>query len=299
MKIAVAYLVLVLASLSNGRALFPVGERVVMIRIDDIQDYGMPSPYAEPEKKLLQYHLAERVPALLSIIPSRFGRDPQLIDQIKEGLELGLFTVGIHGWRHEPFTNLSLTSQLGDLQRGKNRLEAVFGIEVLSFVPPYSNFNEDTIEALKASGLTLMSSATYEGDIPREEGGILFVPQTVTTAEVVQNTDTWNQLSFELVTEQIEDSWISYGVAIMVVHPRQFVGSDSESRWNTYFRVLEWIRSNQGRIVRPTPPRYEKPQRFDSLLLSIGIFGGLTSALLIAFNRSSKRNNKRSQVVVE
>lgn len=299
MKLSIICLVLVSMSLSTSQALYPVGERVVMIRIDDIQDYGMPSPYAEPEKTLLQYHLTKRIPALLSVIASRFGNDPQLTDQMREGLNQGIFTVGIHGWRHEPFTNLTLNAQISEMQRGKNRLEAIFGTEILCFIPPYNRFNQDTIEALKENGLTVMSSATYEGDIPRKEDGILFIPQTVTTAEVIPDTDAWRQRPLKSITEQIEDSWISYGVAVIVLHPRQFVGSDQEDRWNTYIEVLEWIQSNHGRIVRPEPPTYVKPYRFDSLLLSVGIFGGLTSALIIAFNVSSRRKNEKSQVVAE
>jgi hypothetical protein len=120
------------------------------------------------------------------------------------------------------------------------------------------------------------------------------MPQTVTTAEVIPETDTWNQLSLESITEQTKNSWTIYGCAILVIHPRQFFGPDSEARWNTYYQVLDWIQSNQGRIVHPEPPRPETPHQYDSLLLSMGIFVGLTSTLLIAFNMSSKKSIENS-----
>lgn len=285
---------LILLSLSTIHSLFPVGDRAVVIRIDDVQDYGQPSPYSQPEKMLLQYHIIERIPALLSIIPTRFDKDPQLLDQIKEGLKLEIFTVAIHGWHHEDFTNLSRTVQIEQMRYGKNKLEATLGVDVLAFVPPYDKFNTETIAALRRNGLTLMSSSTYEGDIPREEDGIMFIPRTVTTAEVAPQTDTWTPLTFELITKQIENSWASYGVAVIVVHPRQFVSENGEDRWNTYIRVLEWIRTNHGRIVHVEPPSPKtSPIQLDSLLVSVGLFSGMVSTLLIAFNLSSRKKDNR------
>jgi len=292
MSQALIPLVLILLAFSTTHALFPVGERAVIVRIDDVQDYGQPSPYSQPEKMLLQYHINERIPALLSIIPTRFDKDPQLVDQIKEGLRLNVFTIAVHGWHHEDFSNLSKDVQTEQMRYGKNRLEATLGVDVLAFVPPYDKFNSETIAALRRNDLTLISSSTYEGDLPREEDGIMFIPRTVTTAEVAPQTDTWTPLPFESITKQIEDSWASYGVAVIVVHPRQFISENGEDRWNTYIRVLEWIRTNHGRIVHVEPPSPKTgPIRLDPLLVSVGLFSGMVSTLLIAFNLSSRKKD--------
>ncbi len=292
---AVLYVAL---ALSPGNALFSIGDRAVVIRIDDIQDYGGPSPYAQPEKMVLQYHARNRIPALVSIIPTRFGEDPQLVDQVKEGLAQGTFTVATHGWHHDPFINLSRSMQVTEMAYGKSKLEKILGSPILAFVPPYNKFNQDTIYAMNKNGLTLMSSSVYQGDIPREEGGIAFLPQTVTTAVVVEN-DTWTELPVESVTQEIKDSWDSYGVAVIVIHPRQFLGNDSESRWLTYLGVLQWVNANQGRIIQFTPPATQ-PKNTNTLFdtnafaSSVVIFAGLTSTLLIAFNTSSRRHNRKS-----
>lgn len=294
MKGTLTVLLILSLAVSSNRALFPVGDRAVVIRIDDIQDYGEPSPYAQPEKMVLQYHIDNRIPALLSIIPTRFGRDPQLVDQVKEGLALGIFTAAIHGWHHSSVLNLSRSAQVTEIQYAKNKLENLLDSRVFAFVPPYNEFNKDTIYAVKTNGLTLLSSSIYLGDIPREEDGVAFLPQTVTTAVVAQN-DSWTQLPLESVTKEIKDSWESYGVAVMVVHPRQFIGADSDSRWLTYVSVIEWILSNTGRIVRFEPRIPETKNTADPLLISVGIFAGLTSTLLVAFNMSAKKNGRKSR----
>ncbi len=282
-------------TLSASHAAFPVGDHAVIIRIDDIQDYGSPSPYALPEKMVLQYHIDNRIPALISIIPARFGKDPQLIDQIKEGITLGIFTVGIHGWLHEPFDSLSQDMQTAKMRYGKSRLEEVLGTKVLAFVPPYAKFNNDTIRALARNGLTLMSSSIYEGDIPREEDDILFIPQTVTTAEADPGTDTWTQLQFESITRQIEESWASYGAAILVIHPRQFIDESGDDRWKTYVQVIEWIQANDGEILRREPSNPKEQLNFNPFMISVGIFAGMVSTLLVAFKVSSKRKDKKSR----
>ena len=212
---------ILLLALSGSQAFLAAEKgRGVIIRIDDIQDYAQLPSFYESEKKVLEYHVAEKTPALLAIIASRFGTNQLLTEQVKDGLRIGVFTAGIHGWHHDPVANLTRTQQITEMRYAKNRLEAVLGIEILTFVPPFGKFNRDTIAALKANDLTVMSSSTSDGDIPREEDGILFIPRTVSTAEVDVQTDNWMPLTLESITEGIESSWESYGIAVVVIHPR-------------------------------------------------------------------------------
>ena len=294
MKEILTILLIASLTISSSQALFPVGERAVVIRIDDVQDYGEPSLYARPEKALLQYHIDHGIPAMLSVIPTRFGLDPQLVDQAKEGLTQEIFTIAIHGWHHASFANLSRSAQVSEIQYGKNKLDQILDANVLAFVPPFNEFNQDTIYAVKTDGLTLISSSVYAGDIPRKEDGIAYLPQTVTTATVVQN-DTWALSSFESVTQEIRNSWDLYGVAVIVVHPRQLIASGSEDRWQTYANIIEWIAANQGSIIRFEPSTPETKNSFNPFLISVGIFTGLTSTLIIAFNVSARRTNRQAK----
>jgi peptidoglycan/xylan/chitin deacetylase (PgdA/CDA1 family) len=283
-------------------ALFAPGDRQAVIRIDDIQDYGGLPDFALAQQTVLQYHVDSRTPALLAIIASRFGTEPQLIDQIKTGLNLKVFSIGLHGWHHERMTNLTMADQVSQLKLGKNRVEAALGIEVRTLVPPYGDFDKDTIEAMKTVGFTMMSSAVFEGDLPREEGGILYIPQTVTSATVDLSTDSWVPLTVEEIRAQIVDSWDKYGVATMVIHPRQFLTADgvwSLERWDIYLRIIQWIQANEGSLMIPTPPSPQPSQpppwsNINPFFLSVAAFTGLTSTLLIAFNISARRKRRRA-----
>ena len=290
MKAVIVILILSLA-LSSSHALYPAGSKVVMVRIDDIQDYAQTSSYALAETTLLQYHIDHQVPALLAITASIFGKEPQLIDQIRKGLDQEIFTLAIHGWNHVPYTQMSLSAQITDMDYAKNRLEAIFSVQISAFVPPYSNFTDATIDAMKRNHLTLMSSATWVGDIPREEDGIVFIPETVTTANVV--TDSWAAVPFESIIQQIQDSWNNYGLAVVLIHPRQFTDEGYEERWNIYLRTIEWVQATQGTIIRPEPPTPSTEYNLEPFSFSVGIVTGMASILIVVFGVAATRKKRQ------
>jgi peptidoglycan/xylan/chitin deacetylase (PgdA/CDA1 family) len=242
---------------------------------------------------LLQYHTDYQVPALLAIIGSNFGKQPQLIDQIQKGVQEGIFTIAIHGWNHMPYPAMSPSSQIIDMKYAKNRLEAIFGIKIFAFVPPYSNFTDATIDAMKENDVSLISSSIYLGDIPREENGIVHIPETVETANVELKTDSWVPVPFESIIRQIQDSWSSYGIAVILIHPRQFDGENEGEPWDIYLRATEWIQSSDGTIIRAEPPEPGTGYMLDPFLPIVVVFGVTVSTLLVILNVSARRKNGR------
>jgi peptidoglycan/xylan/chitin deacetylase (PgdA/CDA1 family) len=288
----------------QGTISFVPGNRVTVIRIDDIQDYPDSPGWDYAEKTVLQYQMSANLPTLLAVIASRFGNDANLTAEIKSGLSSGVFYVGEHGWHHDNFTNMSLGDQATQMHYAKARIQTVLGFQTLAFIPPYNLYTSTTIEAMKKEGLTLISSATYTGDIPRMEGGIMYLPQTVTTANVDNQSDIWDPVTLDSITEQITDSWSNFGIAVVVFHPRQFVdqsGAWSNDRWQIYLNMIAWLKNNNADIVKVDPPSppIVSSYNYNPLLISVVIFSGLTSSLLIAFNLSSKRSKKEKISVKE
>jgi peptidoglycan/xylan/chitin deacetylase (PgdA/CDA1 family) len=292
MKLVAVTLLLSLA-LSSSHALYPVGSRVVIIRIDDIQDYDPASSSARAQEMLLQYHIDHKIPALLAIIGSNFGTQPQLIDQIQKGVQEGIFTIAIHGWSHVPYPTMSSSAQITDMKYAKNRLEAIFGIEISAFVPPYLNFTDATIDAMKQNHVVLISSSIYVGDVPREENGIVYIPETVETANVDLKTDSWVPVSLESMVSQIQKSWSSYGLAVALLHPRQFTGEDEAGRWNIYVRMTEWIQSNDGTIIRAESTEQKIGYALDPSLLIVAVLAGMVSTFLVILKVGARRKSGR------
>jgi hypothetical protein len=274
---------------------FTPGQHAVIIRIDDIQDYDSIPQFTGSEYKVLQYQLDQHVPTLVAIITSRFGTDAHLIELIRTGFNQGIFLLGNHGWHHDLFNNKSAFVQTQELGYAENRLQTIFGSHVLTFIPPYGGYNDDTIAAMKSNQMTMISpTADYDQVMLLVQEGILYLPQTVTTAEVDPGTDSWVPRTLQSITDQISASWAAFGVAVVVIHPRQFVDVNStwvEARWNVYTQMIDWIKANQGNLIIPSPPNPPaRPANINPFLISVALFSGITSSLIIAFNISSKRS---------
>ena len=216
-----------------------------------------------------------------------------MVEQVKNGLDQKIFTLGIHGWTHTPYTGMSLSTQAATMQYGKDRLETIFGVQAFTFIPPYDYFDDATIAAMKTNRLTMISSADYTGDFPREQDGIMYIPATVITANL--NMSTWVAIPLELIVQQIRDSWDKYGVAIVVIHPQQFTGEPYKELWNIYLRMLDWIPANGGTIIRLAPLTPTTEYTFDPIQLSVGILVGMISTALVYTAVGKRHNGKRQQ----
>jgi len=290
-----------LALTQPSAAAFASGQHAVVIRIDDIQDYQSIPEFTGPEYKVLQYHIDRQIPALMAIIMSRFGTDAHLLQLVRTGFSSGIFLLGNHGWHHDLFNNKSASVQTQELGYAENRLQSIFGIHVLTFVPPYGGYDGNTIAAMKANQMTLLSATSdYDQSMLLQQDGILYFPQTVTTAEVDPGTDSWIPRSINSIAGQISASWEAWGVAVVVIHPKQFVdvnGTWEDARWNIYTQMVDWVEANQGTFLLPTPPSPPvKAANIDAFLISVGLFTGITSSLIIAFNMSSKRSKQKKAV---
>ncbi len=276
---------------------FVAGERAVVIRIDDIQDYAKQPGFADPEYTVLQYHIDNRIPTLISIVAGNFGTDRRLVNLTREGLKAGVFEIGIHGWHHVPVANQSETQQLADINRAETLFSSIFGIRVLALVPPDGGFNHGTIDAMQATGLTILSASGRGGGHPGEVfNGIVYFPETVRTAEVNASSKSWILVPMQSIASQISGSWASYGMAVVVIHPRQFVdeaGKWSENKWIAYRRMIDWIKAKGGTIVLPNPAEPKPQSSLNPFLIPVAIFSGLTSAILFTFTLRARRNANR------
>jgi len=264
-----------------------IDDQKVLIRIDDIQDFN----HSQEQQKILRHHLDNDIPAILGVIPTRFGYDDQLLALIREGVDRGILTVGLHGWKHESMANQSLSQQSLAIQHGKGLMEKL-DIETRSLVPPLNEFDDNTLEAMKRNGLTLLSSASYLDDTPRLEDGILHLPSTVTTAEVNFATDSWILLPPDRIREQMGRSWNEYGISVVTIHPRQFFspeGTWEDARWQVYLEFLDWVVEREGEFYRVDAPPPPLILNWGSLTASVALFAGITSTILIALQIDRRR----------
>jgi len=270
----------------------------VVIRIDDVQDLERGHPFEKAQRRVLQYHIEQRIPALVAIITSRFGTDGELLHILKRGLDAGVFTAAIHGWHHAPLTDMSPEELLTQLRMAREKLELLLGAEVKALVPPFSRYDGATIDAMKKTNLTIISGSIFENDTPRLESGILYIPETVSTAEVDTKSNSWIAHSLGSIMAQTEESWKRFGAVTVVVHARQFLGPSQvwdEARWDLYIRMIELIRSNGGKIIRAEDARPTGTKNSNLTWLLIGSFSvAIPMLVLLSRFKSKVREGRQS-----
>src|SRR3989338_7056209 len=121
------------------------------IRDDDVAEMN--------DKFLNFYNLMEEleIPVIYSIIPGLIKQE--IIDFFNQNK--GNFSIAQHGFMHDNHggekkyefgDSRSYEQQLEDIKKGQEIISENFGIKEKVFVPPYHNFDNNTINALKKLG---------------------------------------------------------------------------------------------------------------------------------------------------
>lgn len=92
---------------------------------------------------------------------------------LKRGVEEGVLDIALHGYSHQTidagqmkeFAGLDFHIQLERLARGKALLEKTIGVPVTTFVPPWNQYDPDTLRALEKTGFSTLS-ADMNGPMP-------------------------------------------------------------------------------------------------------------------------------------
>ena len=74
----------------------------------------------------------------------------------------GYSNLDAHGWDHINYTKLSQNEQKQSLNNASMKMEKMFGIKPIVFIPPFDTFNNDTLSAMKKIGMDIISSGLHE-----------------------------------------------------------------------------------------------------------------------------------------
>jgi peptidoglycan/xylan/chitin deacetylase (PgdA/CDA1 family) len=160
------------------------------------------------------------------------------MDKVREGVSRGLFELGIHGWNHTDYRNLTQKEQRDSLEMAIKKMKLLFGKESKIFIPPGGEFNNDTIEAMNQLGLRIISGGMWveenfdqgksifnatnrvqEDDSLHQQ--IYHLPATVSLKGY--DNGKWIKNSIENIVNNATDSIDKYGYAIIVIHPQDLL----------------------------------------------------------------------------
>lgn len=222
----------------------------IVLRYDD---------YSAISNTYLETQILERLsdlnlPCTFAVIPtvtSHGFRNPQPSDSIgidaekvallKPYIDNGLIELALHGLTHQTVPGKTLQSltefsgvpyeiQVERLATGKRILESQFGHSVYSFIPPWGNYDENTLRAVEAAGFSIISADPRGPAL--EESKLLYVPGTCRMHELQQAIAEARQLPSS-----------NSALIMAVIHPYDFVEADAKRGVMT-FKQFEAILSD-------------------------------------------------------
>jgi peptidoglycan/xylan/chitin deacetylase (PgdA/CDA1 family) len=206
----------------------------VVFRLDDLHDTEFQAGQIIP----MELFLSKNQTLSLALIMNLIGNDSKVINKVQEGVSKGLFELGIHGWNHTDYRNLTQKEQRNSLELANEKMKLLFGKESKIFIPPDGEFNNDTIKAMNQLGFRIISSGMWaeesfdqgksifnttakvqENDSLRQQ--IFHLPITVSFKDY--DNGKWIKNSIENIVNNATNSIDKYGYAIIVIHPQDFL----------------------------------------------------------------------------
>jgi peptidoglycan/xylan/chitin deacetylase (PgdA/CDA1 family) len=190
----------------------------VVIRMDDVQDFWLDNA----QISAMNVFTTKNIKMTPALIMNYYGNDPTVVSKVREGYNSGLFELALHGWDHVDYTKLSLSAQQTTLSQSNTKLFGIYGTTSQIFVPPYNLFNTNTLQAMKNTGYTMISSDKSHDAYPfTDTYGIKHIPATIdfgytsgSHRVIRSSTEILNAINTDVVQK---------GYAVFYFHQQDFV----------------------------------------------------------------------------
>ncbi len=126
------------------------------------------------DMKIIRLFQQHNIPLVLGVIPCDINEktvlDPlsSFLSMLKEAVRKGDIEIALHGLTHRKMTpygefkGLSFEEQNRRIKKGKHFLDSIFREPVITYIPPWNAHDENTVRALKANGIFIVSSSIYD-----------------------------------------------------------------------------------------------------------------------------------------
>lgn len=222
--------------------------RCVAFRLDDVQDSWLTNAQVE----IMKLFKNKTSALTIGIIGDEFEKNGRLVSSyVKERMAnknnsngTAEIEIANHSWKHENFSKLTAVKQSDSIRTTNEKIKNIFGKLPTVFIPPFNEFNNDTIGALHENKMRYFTADTahalsysvYPNDT------IYNFPKTAETGdcmicgEGVMNAS-WYGLPHEKTFYQINRSLSKYGFAVVMMHATEYsIGHDE---WN-FQNAVDW-----------------------------------------------------------
>jgi len=145
----------------------PTKKVIVVFRNDDIQEFSA----SADAYRFLQLFVENGIPQTYAVVPFKkdLTKDAVLVSLLKDQQARGLAEIALHGYAHEnhagkrrsEFAGRPLEEQWEKIRSGKAHLERIFQRNVVTFIPPFNSYDQQTLQACVRSGIQVLSSSHF------------------------------------------------------------------------------------------------------------------------------------------
>ncbi|AIF82260.1 putative xylanase/chitin deacetylase [Candidatus Nitrososphaera evergladensis SR1] len=230
--------------LSAQAATIPGACNCVIFRLDDIQDFWLNTV----QVALMDHFIEKSEKLTVGTIMNFIGNDPSVVDKVRAGLDSGTFELASHAWNHVDYRTLTPQEQHDTLQQANQKMTSLWGSSAVVFIPPYNAYNDDTLAALQALKMKVISAefdqelpTIYDPDNPNSKDnkvykaipgsnisdshGIYHLPQVI--GFYTYDSEPPTKTAMNTLTSRIDSTISSYGYAVVTLHPQDFAVKDS------------------------------------------------------------------------
>jgi peptidoglycan/xylan/chitin deacetylase (PgdA/CDA1 family) len=205
----------------------------IAFRLDDVQDHWLTNSQIE----IMEIFNEREIPLTIGIIGNRIGEDEIIVSYIKQRIPSKLFEIANHGWNHEHFKEYNLTTQNLLLKNTNEKIQKIFGITPSVFIPPYNEFNDDTIFVMSKNNITYFSSSISQSEPPYIVNSHLQnFPEAAATGKQPYEGSLIDGVNHEITLYEIHKSISERGFAVVMLHPQEFSIIENEK----YSENVNW-----------------------------------------------------------
>lgn len=231
----------------------------VFFRYDDFSNHSSSSL----ESSLFNLFAKHHISCLYGVVPFVCAGDEmnpeergeqalssKKIALLHSGIEKGVTEVALHGCTHQTihpigqrpseFRGASLDAQIKRISRGKKYLESSLNQSVTMFIPPWNDYDRNTIVALAQLGFNVISTGKRFGVI-NADYPMKYVPISCELSDVVRVVEKY----------RVDDSKNLLGI---LLHPYDFLETGDRRAWikvDDLEKLILWLQSHQHvRIFR-------------------------------------------------
>jgi len=211
----------------------PISCNCVAFRLDDVQDDYL----TKPQIGVMNVFKERNLSLTVGVIGHDTGKDKKLVSSyIKERIVNGsnkntkdAIEIANHSWNHEHFQALTLGEQSESIRKTNEKIKNIFGISPTIFIAPYSEFNNDTILAVRENNMSYFSAdlRDHEPYSAHSNATIYHLPETAETGGCTNckndySNASWYGVSHNKTLSQIDRSLGKYGFAVVLMHPDEY-----------------------------------------------------------------------------